>query len=1120
MLRSIVFVLVLSSYSASAAETAAIDPSRLAGMSVRSIGPAGMSGLVTAVEGVESDPDVLYAGGGAGGVWKTVNGGGAWEPVFDDQPELAIGAIAVFQANPEIVWVGTGEGNVHTSSTSGHGVYRSLDGGKSWQHVGLNGSARIAKIVLHPTNPEVAWVAVVGAPYVASAERGVFKTEDGGRTWTKVLYVDAHTGAADLAIDPRNPGKLYAAMWEHRRAPWIFHSGGPGSGLYVSIDGGRTWARRTAEDGLPAGPLGRIRLAVSRSNPEVVYALVEAKTSALLRSVDGGTSFRTVNDSPNFDLRPFYFATLAVDPQWPNRVYNLDMGLHVSDDNGRTFRDLLGGQNIHPDLHALWIDPKDPRHLAIATDGGVAMSRDRGRTAVFVPNLPLGQFYRVAVDQAIPFNVYGGLQDNAAWRGPSDAWEAGGIQEHAWTRVGTDDGSTTLPDPADPDLGYATAQAGDLLRWNLRTGELKSIAPSETEGTWLRFNFVGGLALDPFAPGTLYYGSQLVHKSTDRGESWTAISPDLTTNNPEWQHQAESGGLTPDAGGAESFTTITAIAPSLLKPGLLWVGTDDGRIQLTRDGGGRWTSVEANLSKIKGAPPANTWVTQIRPSRFDPAAAFVVFDDHRRDDEATYLYRPDDFGATWKSLATPELQGYALSLEQDPVDRDLLFLGTSRGLWLSLDGGRRWLPWRNGLPAVPVSDLAIQTRDDDLVIATFGRGLYILDDLRPLREISPALLAEPLHLFAIPDARQHWTRIGTNGHGANVFHGENRPYGALLTVASKEGGMAEIQITAGSEDASGTRVRTFRQPLDPGINRFAWGLEHDAFKLSPRGAGQPPRPPFPPGPEVPPGEYTVRIKVGANEAKRSVRVLPDPRSRNTAADWQARWAAVVRDGHLQDAGITAVEHLRKTRADVEMAIVRIRADAPAEARTALLQAAADLQAKGLALEQRLPPHPRAADRPPPRGAGDGEDLGSRRRPPDHHGPTLPRPARGDRQRREGPRRLPRGPRPFLYAGRGSLPQADRRGRAGAGAGGEGAIGESGNKGRKGLQGHQGPRQAGSFLSLASLLSLSSPIAFPTPPGSPPAAPPTPPAGRAPNRPAAPRRRGAPAPRRGWRGRWG
>ncbi len=922
---------------------AQIDPGRLAGMEARSIGPAGMSGKVTAVEGVESDPAVLYIGGAAGGIWKTVNGGTTWTPVFDEQPALSIGVIAVFQTNPAIVWAGTGEGDIHVSASSGDGVYRSLDGGRTWSHLGLEGTEHIARIVLHPTNPDVAWVAALGPSYRESPERGVFKTEDGGRTWTKVLFVDAKTGAADLAIDPRNPGKLYAAMWEHRRWPWFFRSGGPGSGLFVSLDGGRTWARRTADDGLPEGELGRIKLAVSRSNPEVVYAMVEAKTSALLRSEDGGASFRTVNASPNLHLRPFFFPGLAVDPQWPNRVYNLDMSLHVSDDNGRTFRDLLGGQNIHPDLHAIWIDPGDPRRLVLGSDGGVAISRDRGRTAAFVRNLPLAQFYRIAVDQAVPFNVYGGLQDNGSYRGPSDAWEAGGIQDRDWAFVGANDGSTTLPDAADPDLGYAMSQGGGLQRWNLRTGEIKDILPSEPAGLKLRFNFTPGFALDPFTPGTLYAGSQVVHKSTDRGDSWTVISPDLTTNNPEWQHQAESGGLTPDVGDGENFTTITAIAPSPLKPGLIWVGTDDGRIQVTRDGGGSWSSVEAHL----GAP-AHAWVAQIRPSKFDPASAFVVLDDHRRGDEAPYVFRTDDSGASWQSLATPDLRGHALSLEQDPVDRDLLFLGTSRGLWISFDGGRRWMPWRHGIPAVPVTDLAVHPRDHDLVIATFGRGLYILDDVRPLRGLKPALLAELLHLFPIPDARQHWTRIGTSGHGADVFHGENRPYGALLTVSAPAGGTAEIHVA----DAAGLRLRTFRWPLDPGVNRLTWGLERDAFTLSPPPPGRP-RPPFPPGPEVPPGIYTVSVTLGDHEAHQTVRVLPDPRSRNTETDWQARWQAVLRAGHLQDVGITAAVRLRQTRADVETASAKIASDAPPEARPALQKAAADLQAKINALEKRL-----------------------------------------------------------------------------------------------------------------------------------------------------------------------
>jgi photosystem II stability/assembly factor-like uncharacterized protein len=949
MPRSAVFglILILLSVPALAADSA-IDPARLAGLAVRSIGPAGMSGRVATVEGVESDPNVLYVGGAGGGLFKTVNGGATWEPVFDAQPALPIGAIAVFQANPAIVWAGTGEGNLHESALPGDGVYRSLDGGRTWAHLGLEGTSHIARIVLHPTNPDVAWVAALGSMWTENPERGVFKTEDGGRTWTKVLFVDAKTGAADLAIDPRNPGKLYAAMWQHRRWPWIFKSGGPGSGLYVSQDGGRTWKRRTDEDGLPEGELGRIKLAVSRSNPEVVYALVEAATSALLRSDDGGASFRTVNASPNLYLRPFYFAGLAVDPQWPNRVYNLDMSLHVSDDNGRSFRDLLAGQGVHADLHALWIDPADPRRLVIATDGGVFVSRDRGRRAVFVPNLPLAQFYRIAVDQAVPFNVYGGLQDNGKFRGPSDAWEAGGIQDRSWISLGGGDGSATLPDPADPDRGYAAAQQEGFERWDLKTGEMKEIPPPEPAGVALRFNFTPGFALDPFAPGTLYAGSQLVHKSIDRGDTWTTISPDLSTHNPEWQHQAESGGLTPDVAGAENFTTITVIAPSPLKAGLLWVGTDDGRVHVTHDGGGAWTSVEANLLKVHGVP-AHAWVIQIKASRFDPASAFVVLDDHRHGDETPYLLRTDDYGATWRSLATPDLQGHALCLEEDPVDKNLFFAGTSRGLWVSLDGGRRWLPWRNGLPAVAVTDLAVHPRDHDLAIATFGRGLYILDDVRPLRELSASTLAEPLHFFAIPDARQHWIRGGTAGHGADVFHGENRPYGALLTVSALKGGTADVQVA----DASGKILRTYRWPLDPGINRDAWGLESNAFKLSPRPAGAPPRPPNPPGPEVPPGLYTVTLKLGDAEAKQTVRVLPDPRSRNTEADWQARWAAVLRAGRLQNSAITVVERLLKTRAEVETAAARARTDAPPAARAALLQTAAGLQKKLNALEKRF-----------------------------------------------------------------------------------------------------------------------------------------------------------------------
>src|SRR5579864_100185 len=757
------------------------DPDLLAGLRARSIGPAAMSGRVTVIEGVAADPRTLYVGAASGGVWKSVNAGLTWEPIFDDQPVASIGAIAVFQKSPEVVWVGTGEGNVRNSAAGGNGVYRSLDGGKTWTHLGLEATERIARIVLHPTDPDVAWVAALGREWGENPERGVYQTEDGGKTWKKLLYVDARTGAADLAIDPSNPRKLLAAMWQYRRWPWSFESGGPGSGLYASYDGGRTWKRRTEDDGLPKGELGRIKLAMSRSNPEIVYASVEAEKSALLRSSDGGRTWTTANQSPNIAPRPFYFAELAVDPQWPNRVYSLGFDVKVSDDSGKTFTTLAGAAKIHGDYHAMWIDPGDPRHFLIGDDGGLAVSLDRGQTAAFIADLPLAQYYHVAVDMETPYNVYGGLQDNGSWRGPSASWDLGGIPSSAWALVGGGDGFGTVPDPADPSTGYSAAQNGYLTRWDLKTGELKDARPAAPAGVRLRFNWNAGIAVDPFEAGTVYYGSQFLHQSVDRGRTWTTISPDLTTNDPAWQKDRESGGLTPDASGAETYTTILAIAPSPVARGVIWVGTDDGRVQVTRDGGKSWTSVEANVPGV----PAHTWVPEIRASRFDAGTAFVVFDDHRRSNSTPYLYRTDDFGKTWRSLAGTELRGSALAIEQDPADKDLLFLGTELGLWISEDGGGHWLRYKYGLPTVPVMGLAVHPRDRDLVIATHGRALYVVDDIRPLSGLDAATLSAPLHVFPVAPARQHWQRltVGSYGQGAGFFQGENRPYGALITFS-------------------------------------------------------------------------------------------------------------------------------------------------------------------------------------------------------------------------------------------------------------------------------------------------------------------------------------------------
>jgi photosystem II stability/assembly factor-like uncharacterized protein len=934
---------------------AQIDPDLLAGMKARSIGPAGMSGRVASIDVVQSNPDIIYVGAATGGVWKSENAGITWEPIFDDQPVAAIGAVAIFQPNPDIVWVGTGEGNPRNSASVGNGIYKSIDAGKSWSYLGLEETERIHRIVLHPTNPDIVYVAALGKTWGENPERGVFKTEDGGKTWKKILYVNETTGSADLVMDPVNPNKLFAAMWDHRRWPWFFRSGGPGSGLYVTLDGGEHWNRLTQEDGLPEGELGRIGIAIYRSNPEIVYALVEAEKSALIRSDDGGKNWKIVNQDPRVAPRPFYYADIRVDPELPNRIYNLHSRVTVSEDGGKSFKTLVPFRDIHPDHHAMWINPNDPTHIIAGNDGGVAISYDRGKTWRFVTNLPLAQYYHIEVDMDTPYNIYGGMQDNGSWRGPSSVWENGGIRNHHWEEVGFGDGFDTLPDPNDSMIGYSMSQEGYLKRWNLRTGERKDIRPPAPDGVELRFNWNAAIAIDPFDSTTIYYGSQFVHKSTDRGETWSIISPDLTTNNPDWQKQAESGGLTPDVTGAENFTTITMITPSPIQPGVIWVGTDDGRLHVTQNGGETWTSVENN---VKGVPP-NTWIPHIEPSKFDAGAAFVVFDDHRRSNWTPYVYKTTNYGKSWKNLATDEIQGYALVIEQDPVKKDLLFLGTEFGLYVTLDGGKQWMKWTHGFPTVSAMDLVVHPREHDLVIGTHGRAAYVLDDIRPLRTITPALLAKPMHLFEIPDAIQY--RVKQTGAsrfpGHTEFRGENRPYGALITYslnieglphpnekiererkAKKTKGMTkekseaststqeeaeeekekgptvEIKITNGQ----GKVIRRFKGPAKLGVNRAVWDLRRDTFKEPPREREE--RFFEPRGPLVVPGTYTVTIKYQEHEAQEKVNVLPDPRYQFSEEDRRAQWETILQTGKLQELVTEAVERILNTRSDIDVVV--------------------------------------------------------------------------------------------------------------------------------------------------------------------------------------------------------
>lgn len=846
-----------------------VDPSRLSALRPRNVGPAGMSGRIAAIDVLPSDPNVIWVGAATGGVWKSNNGGTTFQPVFDAERVSGVGAVAIDPNAPDVVWVGTGEGNPRNSAGVGAGLYRTVDGGTTWQLMGLERSERIHRIIVHPMNSDVVWVGVMGPAWSDGEERGVYKTTDGGRTWHRVLWVDGRTGVSDLVMDPSNPMKLFAGMWDFRREPWFMTSGGPGSGLHVSHDGGETWTRYGEADGMPAGDLGRIGLAVAPSDPRVVYALVEAERSALLRSSDGGGTWQTVNDEPGVANRPFYYADIFVDPENENRIYNLNSRVMISEDGGRSFQGMPG--EVHPDFHAMWLDPADGRHLLVGTDGGVFESRDRAATWRIFDNLPVGQFYHVSVDDAVPFNIYGGMQDNGSWRGPSDVWEVGGIRNFHWREIAFGDGFNALIDPRDPEHGYAMSQSGNLMRFGLRDGERKSIRPWAPDSTELRFNWNAAIALDPFEVGTVYYGSQFVHKSPDGGHTWQIISPDLTTNDPAKQRQAESGGLSREATGAENHTTLLAIAPSPVERELIWTGSDDGKVHLARAGGGTWDDV---TPRIRGVPDG-TWIPHIEAGKHAGGTAYVVFDDHRRGNWETYLYRTENHGRDWENVGRRRgIDGFLHTVEEDPVTPNLLFAGGELGLWVSLDRGEGWFKWSHGFPTVPVRSLAIHPRDHDLVIGTHGRAIWVLDDIRPLRALAqnPALAAEPVHLFEPPVAYLR-TTAATDGYhfsGESVFRGETRAFGALLTFwVGGEAGEARIDVV----DGVGRTVRTFQAPATSGLNRVTWDLREDAPSTEEPGGGRGRVQP----PHVLPGTYVVRVTVGGITVEHPVAVLADPR---------------------------------------------------------------------------------------------------------------------------------------------------------------------------------------------------------------------------------------------------
>jgi len=956
MKRAFVFSLTLLIGLSSIAQK--LDMEKLKGMKPRAIGPAGMSGRITAIDAVVANPDIIYAGAASGGVWKTTSAGISWEPVFDKEATLAIGAISIQQDNPSVIWVGTGEGNPRNSLNGGYGIYKSLDAGKTWKLMGLEKTRHIHRIVIDPKNPNTVYVGAIGSPWGEHPERGVYKTTDGGATWKRILFVDDKTGCADLVMDPSNPNKLFAAMWQHRRQPWTFTSGGPGSGLHVTIDGGETWTKITNKEGLPEGELGRIGLAIARSKPEVVYAYVENKKNALYRSTDGGQKWQMMNDKMSeIGDRPFYYCEIYVDTKNENRLYTIFSEVNISEDGGKSFKTLLPYSGVHPDHHAWWIHPEDPSLIIEGNDGGLNISRDMGKSWHFIDNIPVGQFYHINVDMDQPYNVYGGLQDNGSWAGPGYVWRDDGIRNYYWQPVMFGDGFDVVPDPENSRFGYAMSQQGNLGRYDRQTGYVKTIKPTHPDPKMrVRFNWNSAIALDPFDNATLYYGSQFVHKSTDKGNTWEIISPDLTTNDPEKQKQHESGGITMDATGAENHCTILAIAPSPVEKDVIWMGTDDGKVQLTRDGGKTWNDV---TSKITGMPKG-AWIPQVKASTFKGGEVFVVVNNYRQFDYKPYMFRSRDYGQTWESIVNTTQLGdnnYTLAVAQDPIEPKLIFVGAENGLFVSLDEGKTYTKWTNEYPAgVPTMDLVIHPREHDLVLGTFGRAIYVLDDIRPLREMvkeGTQVLTKTLHVFEAPDAYQvvYQDPAGILFPGNAMFKGENKADGAMISyVVNKPEEKKEVPVTKTETkktdskkgepkaevkpveekkpeskvkydsltmevfNAKGEKIRTVKQkaPENNGLNRMTWAMNE---KGSPRPSREKRRAnaPEPGGAQVLPGTYKIRLTFGDKKDSTHIVVKSDPRFNTPESIITARYNMIKDLQMLTGLAAEAMDRLRESK---------------------------------------------------------------------------------------------------------------------------------------------------------------------------------------------------------------
>ena len=873
-----------------------VAESLFAGLAFRNIGPANMSGRMADVEGVPGDPSIVYVASASGGVWKTTNAGTTWTPIFDKQPVMSIGDLALDPTNPEVVYVGSGEANVRNSVGFGNGIYKSTDGGKTWRHLGLSDTRHISRIVVNPLDPRKVYVSAIGHAFGPSEERGVFMSEDGGETWTKVLYTDNVHGAPDLDIDPKNPNRLYSALWYFDRKQWTFRSGDTLGGIYRSVDGGKSWTKATK--GLPK-LMGRIGIKVAPSSPNIVYAVAETQEGYVFKSTDYGETWVKTSDNANTLGRGFYYADLRVDPQDENRVYTLGMAFSVSVDGGSTFGPMTG--NFHGDHQTMWIDPRNPKRLFMGDDGGMNVSYDRGRQWEWFQNLPVGQFYQLSYDMREPFfHVAGGLQDNGVWTGPTRT-RGGAILSDDWRFIQNGDGYYAVSHPDEPDLFLSDYQAGGIQATNLKTYEQREASPQvkrmdgySADSNQVRFNWNAPIVKSPHDGKVVYFGGNLVFRSTDWGKTWTAISPDLSKNDKSRQGNA-GGPILKENTVAEYYGNVYSLAESPVQRGVIWAGTDDGNLQVTRDDGKTWVNVAAN---VPGVGP-DAVVSGIEPSRTAAGTAYATFERHMMDDYRPYAYKTTDFGRTWTSLVANLPAGnYVQVIREDPRNPNLLYLGTELGLYASWNGGGDWTRLHLGnLPSVAVHEVLVHPRDNDLVLATHGRAVWTFDDATAIQQMTPAIAQSPAHLFAPRVATRYNQGDQKWNWGNKQFRGTNAPYGAILTYwlkAKVADSLVKLEVLK-----DGSVIRTMRRaPTAGGFNRVTWDLRMDAPKVlsdMPADSAEPGdwrgRPV---GPQVLPGDYVVRLTVGTQRMEQPLTVRIDPTAPVTLAELRQQFEQATR----------------------------------------------------------------------------------------------------------------------------------------------------------------------------------------------------------------------------------